>query len=239
MNSFAKGENLYYNKNMELEQVANYLNGKFLINNYKKDKKELVKGPLLASYSTDKLGTSICEVNFYDTSDFFFANKGISIYTETTKMSSQLIIRYDNAHHNRIEFLKNIPNFFKLQITKGSSIQSHAEKISEAIYQVFPTGLGINIEEYLRTSFPVIKISKKRESYRVVNNVGLKMILNFETCEYYNAVTKNKFSQPVLDVFGETQKTEDFDLFLKHLVRDHPQLIKLPDNELEMVRSNT
>ena len=65
------------------------------------------------------------------------------------------------------------------------------------------------------------------------------MILNFENCDYYNTITKGKFSQPVLDVLGETSKTEDFDLFLKHLVRDHPQLIKLPDNELSLVRSNT
>lgn len=224
---------------MELEQVANYLNGKFLINNLKADKKEIVKGPLLASYSTDKLGASVCEVNFYDTHDFFFAERGINIYTEVTKTSSVLIVRYDSNHSGRIEFLKNIPNFFKLPISKGSSIHSYYEQINEAIYRVFPAGLSVNVEEYLRQSTPVIKINKKRDSYRVVNNVGLKMILNFETCEYYNTVTKNKFSQPVLDVFGETPKTEDFELFLKHIVRDHPQLIKLPDNELELVRSNT
>ena len=224
---------------MELEQVANYLNGKFLINNFKADKKEIVKGPLLASYSTDKLGSSVCEVNFYDTPDFYFAERGINIYTEFTPSGSQLIVRYDSNHSGRIEFLKNIPNFFKVSISKGASIHSYYENISDAIYKVFPTGLGINIEEYLRKSSPVIKIHKKRESYRVVNNVGLKMILNFETCEYYNTVTKGKFSQPVLDVFGETPKTEDFELFLKHIVRDHPQLIKLPDNELEKARSNT
>lgn len=224
--------------NMELEQVANYLNGKFLINNFKVDKKEITKGSLLASYSTDKLGSSVCDVNFYDTPDFFFAERGINIYTESTNSGSQLIVRYD-SNHSRIEFLKNIPNFFKLPITKGASIHSYYEQISEAIYRVYPSGLGIDIAEYLRKSSPVVKITKKRESYRVVNNVGLKMILNFETCDYYNTVTKGKFSQPVLDVFGETPKTEDFELFLKHLVRDHPQLIKLPDNELELARSNT
>lgn len=224
---------------MELEQVANYLNGKFLINNMKVDKKEIVKGPLLASYSTDHLGASVCEVSFYDTPDFFFAERGISIYTEITNVGNQLIVRYDSSLNNRIEFLKNIPNYFKISLPKGSSINTCYDKISEAIYRVFPAGLGIDIEEYLRKSSPVVRITKKRDSYRVVNNVGLKMIINFETCEYSNTVTKGRFSQPVLDVFGETPRTEDFELFLKHLVRDHPQLIKLPDNELSLVRSNT
>jgi hypothetical protein len=194
----------------------------------------------LSSFSVGTLGSGSVVVEYYDTKDFLFAEKGINIYTTLINNSQkELIIRYDAEQVTRIEFLKNIPNFFKLPISKGASIHNYYDQISEAIYKVFPAGLSVNVEEYLRASVVVVSIHKKRESYRVVNNVGLKMILNFEQCDYYNTTTRSKFSQPVLDVFGETEKNEDFELFLKHVVRDHPQLLKLPDNELEMVRSNT
>ena len=48
---------------MELEQVANYLNGKFLINKMKADKKEMLKGNLLGAYSVDSLGSSVMSVD--------------------------------------------------------------------------------------------------------------------------------------------------------------------------------
>ena len=43
---------------MELIQVANFLNGRYLISNMKADKKALLLGDLLASYSVDSLGKS-------------------------------------------------------------------------------------------------------------------------------------------------------------------------------------
>ena len=232
-------KNILYNECMELKQVANYINGRFLITNMKTEKKSLLKGQLLASYSVDSLGKGKNEQVYYDTADFFFADKGINIYTMSEGKTRELIIRYDSEQVNRIEFLKNTPNFFKIQIDKNDSILAYSDQINEAIYKVFPSGLGINIEENLRQCSPVIKIVKKRDSYRVVNNTGLKMILNYETCTYFNTTNRRKFSQPVLDVFGESPKyKEDFDLFLKHIVRDHPQLIKLPDNELSLARTN-
>ena len=101
---------------MELKQVANYINGRFLITNMKTEKKSLLKGQLLASYSVDSLGKGKNEQVYYDTADFFFADKGINIYTMSEGKTRELIIRYDSEQVNRIEFLKNTPNFFKIQI---------------------------------------------------------------------------------------------------------------------------
>ena len=215
---------------MELIQVKNYLDGRFLVSEPKKDKKSILSGELLASCSVDSLGSSKQEVTYYDTKDFFFADKGINIYTVQDKTSRELIIR--------IEFLKNTPNFFKVKIqTKGLiSISSFYEQINEAIYKVFPEGLHVNIEDLLRTSSPQIRIMKKIDSYRVVNNIGLKSTMSFTNATYIK-VGGGKYTQFNLEVTGEASNDQDkFKEFLHKLVLDCPKLIRLTNNELSLAR---
>lgn len=225
---------------MELIQVANFLNARFLISNMKSDKKALIKGGLLASYSLDPLGKSKVEKVYYDTPEFFFADHGINIYTNFDGSTRELVIRYDNTQVNRIEFLKNIPNFFKVKIDKNDAgILKYSEQINEAIYKVFPAGLHVNVDDYLRQASPRVRILKKRESYRVVNNSGLKSTISFDENQYINVKTGAKTSQPTLDVVADSFKDQaDFDSFLHLIVRDYPQLIKLSSNELSVARNN-
>ena len=206
----------------------------------KADKKALLKGGLLASYSLDFIGKGKNEKVYYDTPDFFFADKGINIYTVSDGTSRELVIRYDSAQVKRIEFLKNIPNFFKVKIDKSDmGIMKYSEQISEAIYKVFPAGLHVNIDDYLRQSSPQVRIVKKRESYRVVNNSGLKTTISFDDSQYIKVKSGAKFSQPTLDVVADSFKDKaDFENFLHLIVRDYPQLIKLNSNELSVARSN-
>lgn len=224
---------------MELIQVANFLNGRFLLNNIKVDKSAILKSKLFSTFSVGTLGASNIEKIYYDTDDFFFAEKGINIYTTHDKVSKELIIRYDSEQVTRIEFLKNIPNFFKLKIGKDDNISKYYDKINDAIYKVFPTGLNVNIEEYLRASKPQIKINKKRDSYRVVNNRGLKMTLSFDNCEYFKVGTRSKFNQCTLDIVGDNaREKDDFNNFLKDIVLDYPKIIKIQSNELTVARNN-
>lgn len=224
---------------MELQQVANFINGRYLISNMKIDKKSILKGELLKSYSVDSLGSCKNEKVYYDTPDFFFADKGINIYTILENNVRELVIRYDSAQVKRIEFLKNTPNFFKIKIDKKDSILKYNEQINTAIYKVFPAGLHVNIDDVLRTCSPQIRILKKRDSYRVVNNTGLKVSMSFDDTEYIKIGTKFKFSQPTLDVVGDSYKSvELFNTFLKSLVIDCPQLIQIESNELTVARKN-
>lgn len=223
---------------MELIQVANFLNGRFLLNNIKLDKSAILKSNLLSTFSVGSLGSSNIEKIYYDTNDFFFAEKGINIYTTSVKSSKELIIRYDSEQVSRIEFLKNMPNFFKIKIGKDDGINKYSEQITEAIYKVFPTGLNVNIEEYLRNSKPQIKILKKRDSYRVVNNKGLKLTLSFDCCEYSKFGTKSKFSQNTLDVVGDNAKEkEEFNKFMRNIILDYPKILKIQSNELVVARN--
>lgn len=225
---------------MEMIQVANYLIGRYLISNYKKDKTALLKGELLASCSVDSLGKNKTDVVYYDTQDFFFADKGINIYTIQTKTNYELIIRYDSDQVQRIEFLKNTPNFFKLKITnKLFNLMSYSEQIENAIYKVFPEGLHVNIEDMLRQSSAQVKITKKSEEYRVVNNKGLKTTLSFSESSYINLRNRAHFAQNNLEVTGESTTPKDmFELFLKYIIVDCPQLIRINNNELTLARKN-
>lgn len=224
---------------MELTQVANFRNGRFLIANMKKDKHDILKGDLLSSFSVGSLGSAYNEKTYFDTNDFFFASRGINISIVAVGSSRELVIRYDGNQVNRIEFLKDIPNYFKIKIAKDEPITKYVAEITEAIYRVFPTGLNVNIEEMINQSSPQIKVLKKRESYRVVNNIGLKTVMSFDNCEYVNVKNKGKYSQPTLDVVCEAStRKEDFEIFLKTIVRDYPQLIKIDSNELSVARSN-
>lgn len=224
---------------MELTQVANFINGRYLISNMRADKKAILKGDLLKSYSVDFLSKGKNEKVYYDTPDFFFAEKGINIYTVYDGYSHELVIRYDSEQVQRIEFLKNIPNFFKIKIDKTDNIMKYADLINDAIYRVFPSGLNVNIDDMIRASAPRIRIFKKRESYRVVNNTGLKVTMSFDEAEYYGIGTRAKYSQPTLDIVGDSYKNrDDFNNFLKLVIRDYPQLIKIPSNELTVARSN-
>ena len=224
---------------MDLKQVANYLVGRYLVSNMKIDKKSLLKGNLLASYSVDSLGKAKKEVVYYDTPEFFFADKGINIYIVNEKAGSELVIRYDSEQVKRIEFLKNTPNFFKVKIPKGAMIRNFIEQINEAIYKVFPAGLHVNIDDMIRASSPQIRILKKCEQYRVVNNSGLKTTISFEDCTYLKVRGGAKFSQPTLEVTGDSVKTiEEFNTFLHSIIIDCPKLIRIENNELTVARKN-
>lgn len=223
---------------MELVQVANYLDCRYLVSNLKVDKKALLNGDLLASCSVDSLGTSKQEIIYYDTAEFFFAERGINIYTVEDKESKELIIRYDSENVRRIEFLKNTPNFFKVKITnKTANIMTFSEQINDAIYRVFPEGLHVNIDDTLRNSAPQIKISKKLDSYRVVNNIGLKSTISFTDVTYFNLKNRAKYSQVNLEVTGEASNDVDkFKEFQRKIVLDCPKLIRLDNNELSLAR---
>ena len=223
---------------MELKQVANYQVGRYLMYNKRSDKKELLNSKMFSSFSLDHMGTFKKEIVYYDTNDFFFADRGINIYTSSDNFSRELIIRYDSDQVKRIEFLKNTPNFFKVKLDKKDAFSNFTSQINEAICQVYPEGLHVNIDELLRASSPKVRIIKKSEQYRVVNNKGLKTTLAFEDCTYFECGKKSKFSQSSLEVTGDNVKSKDeFNEFLRLLVIECPKLIKIQSNELSVARN--
>lgn len=224
---------------MELVQVANFLNGRFLAGNLKIDKNAILNGKLLSTYSVGSISSSLQEDVYYDTDDFFFADRGINIYTTLVGSVKELIVRYDSEQVKRIEFLKNTPNFFKIKIGKDDGIDKYFNEINEAIYKVYPTGLNANIDDYLRQSRPQIRISKRRDMYRVVNNSGLKTTFSFDDCEYIKCTKKAKSSQATIDIVCDSYKLkDDFKKFLKDVVIDYPRIIQIESNELTVARNN-
>ena len=83
------------------------------------------------------------------------------------------------------------------------------------------------------------QIKELIDSYRVVNNRGLKMTLSFDACEYLKVGTRSKFSQCTLDIVGDNAKEkDDFNAFLRDIVLDYPKIIKIQSNELTVARNS-
>ena len=225
---------------MELQQVANLLNGRFLIINKKKDKNDFLRGKLLTTCSVDSLGLSKQEVVYYDTPELFFAEHGINIYTILSGKQKELIIKYDSDQIRRIEFLKNIPNYFKVPLkNKHEGINGNYELITEAIYQVFPEGLHVDIETMLRNSKPQVIINKKCESYRVVNNNGLKTTISFTECAFTRTNIRQKFIQDYLEITAEANISKElFEGFMRSIILDCPNFIKTNNNEMRIATEN-
>lgn len=225
---------------MELVKVSNFINGRFLLSNLKSDRKSILKGTLLSTYSVDSLGSNYNEKIYYDTVDYFFAEHGINICTVNINgKNKECVVRYDSELVQRVEFLKNIPSYFKIKMEKEDSITKYFDLIEDAIHQIYPAGLGVDIKQTLSDSKATIRVFKKRDSYRVVNNSGLKMILSFDNSEYSGYRRKGKFLQPNLDVVCEAYRNkEDFETFLREVVRDFPKLIRIESNELMVARNN-
>ncbi len=222
---------------MELKQVANYQVGRYLSYNKKADKKELMTGQLFSSFSVDFMGAGKKEVIYYDTPDYFFAERGINIYITSDAYKRILTVKYDSEQVQRIDFLKNIPSYFQVLINKKDTINNYFNQIIDAINQVYPAGLSVNVEDMLKASSGKIKILKKYEQYRVVNNKGLKTTISFEDCTYLENGKRSKFSQSSLEVLAESvQSKDDFNEFLRHIVIECPKLIKIENNELTVAR---
>ena len=85
----------------------------------------------------------------------------------------------------------------------------------------------------LRNSQPRVIIRKKNDDYRVVNNNGLKTTISFSNSTFINVRTGAKFVQEQLEVLAESNMNKDlFTTFLRSIILDCPQLIRLDNNEL-------
>ena len=131
-----------------------------------------------------------------------------------------------------------LPRKFQCATKVKNQSWNFTAQINEAICQVYPEGLHVNIDEALREAGPRVRIVKKSEQYRVVNNKGLKTTIAFEDCKYFECGGRSKFAQASLEIVGEkSQSKEDFEEFLRQVVIECPKLIKIESNERTVARN--
>lgn len=219
-----------------LTQKRNFFGAKFLIDNIKKFKGDvLYKNPFLKSFLVTPLEKVFVTKTYYDTPDNFFYDNGINIHLNTTRgnKNSELIIRYNNNNKQRINFLLDLPETFTITLKSKESIFNYLNKIAYSVTEIVPSGLHINIEEKVKKLEPVIIAKKNRDRFRAIKNNGLKLNLSFDYTEYSSSRTKLAYKLELFEISSENESSyaREFENTIKSFIFEKPYLIRLHDSD--------
>lgn len=219
----------------QLETLERKHTTKFLLANAKKDKGAMLTDDYFRTFSIVSLGGDKRESVYYDTKDYFFREKGISIHFSSGKgIASKFLISYDSSAVQRVEFLKNMPSYYKIA-TNDSKPVSHLECINQAVLTIFPSGFGADVDEKIRELVPVLRISKVCDRYRVINNNGVKVKFSFNNIVAADLLNGGKAKYDLLEV--ESDVNVDFGVykdFEKSVLLQFPTMLKAPNNEFTL-----
>ncbi|MBR2468489.1 MAG: hypothetical protein IKB42_05565 [Clostridia bacterium] len=220
----------------DLGRRENYVGEKYLIEEYKDIQKNILKtSNVLKNFGMSSNIKDSVEKTYYDTDDMFFCRLGITICTNTYKGRpyTDLVVRYEDGDQGRIKFISDIPDTFIRKIGKKESIAKHYEYISSVVLELIPNGISVEPLEMVRRLKPKLKITKKRERFRVINSIGLKVILSFDQCVYSNvAKTKVKLNILELRMDSPTDTAPLFEKFVHDLQIAEYRMIKTKDSDL-------
>ena len=222
--------------NNNLGRNENYVGEKYLIENYKEIKNNIVKtSGILKNFGVNPPLKDVVEKKYYDTDDLFFRQLGVNISVNVYKSRSyaDLVVRYD-SDKIRFQFLSDIPDTFIKKIGKKDLISQHFEYIAQVILELIPNGISIEPMEKVQLIQLKLIIKKKRERYRIINSRGLKIIFSFEQSVYMNQKrNKVKLNMLELRLDSPVHKTgEMFEKFIHDLRITEHRLIKLKRSDL-------
>lgn len=220
---------------MNEAKKSNYLGTKFAVDNLKKDRKAIMSNSCFNGFGWDAVCKDVCTKTYYDTPDFFFQSHGIAINKNDYKgkTTSDLVIRYESKV-KRIMFLSDTPDTFAIQIPAKDSIYKYLEFIANAISQLVPSGLGVDVQNTLQVITPAICVTKKREYYRGYRVTGLKMFVYFTQAEYSSPLA-GKFKQKIdmVELDSETiEHKAEYDDLIKKLMFSFPTLVELKHSDV-------
>ena len=217
----------------QLEQLERKHTTKFILANAKKDKANMLVDEFFRTFSIVSLGGDKRESVYYDTKDYFFREKGISIHFSSGKgIASKFLISYDSSAVQRVEFLKNMPSYYKIA-TNDSNPKSHIECINQAVLTIFPSGFGTDVDEKIKELVPVLRLNKVCDRYRVINNRGVKVKFSFNNTIASDLVAGGKAKFDTLEIESDTNV--DFGVykdFEKAILLQFPTMLKISSNEM-------
>ncbi len=189
---------------------------------------------VLAPYGVEHLGIDLIEKVYFDTVDRFFFSNGVIINLVKSKSSklNKIVVRFE-GEDKRIPFVSYMPTSLSKEIEKKDFFSAHFDFIVNAIKDIMPAGLSVDIASYVNTIIPVFVVIKNANKYRIINNNGLKMQFSFEHVEYINNATRNKHKLLQFEIRLESgDKEELFEKFIKRLVLQVPTIIPMKDSDL-------
>lgn len=215
-----------------------WLGRKFLLSDYKKERKSILENSeSLRRFYKSFITKDVITKTYYDSPDFFLKSNGLNINLNEIKRdeNAQIVVRY-NSEHDRISFLKYMPDTYQLDIKSGSPLVEHYGFIDKAIRELIINGLRVDPIDILMTVQPAIVVKKKRDRWRFIGMNGLKFIASFDHCEYsspFNPGEVQKFD--ILEIACENHPKEFEDLFeeqMKLLVREFPTIVSIQHSDL-------
>ncbi len=220
---------------MEIKTDSEYISNIFAMNNPKKDRLAVFDPKGIARLFVHSiLGKDKVEKVYYDTPDLFFANRGVDIYTVTSKvkkMSSLHIKLSSNA--TRYMFLSDMPTYSRLDIPMNANIKKYGDFIVSSLYKIFPNGLGVNPADLVLQLRPRVDVIKDRELFRFFNNDGLKVILSFDKVTYINHFTRIKDKVEQFEIALQSARfIEDYDSFVHRMSMQVTNLIPRDPSDL-------
>ena len=223
---------------MEETIKSNYLGSKYLLDNLKKQKIQILHAQFLKGYGISLYSKEVIVKTYYDTQDSFLSQVGITININKRKEGGELVVRF-NKDANRIMFLTNIPDTFSKKINAKDSIHKHFDFIANAIYELIPNGISADVRTLLNDIRPIMVVEKKRERFRIINANGFKTIMSFSNSTYSNQFNRTRSKVEVLELQSESGQHEFYPIFTKLLTFEFPELISLDASDLNVGLSLT
>lgn len=218
---------------MEDTVKSSYLGSKYLLDNLKKQKVQILRGQFLKGYGITIYEKGTITKTYYDTPDCFFNQVGITININKRKEGGELVVRF-NSGVNRIMFLTNIPDTFSIKINPKSRISDYIKFITSAIYELIPNGISADVEALLKTIQPIMIVEKKRERFRAINANGFKTIMSFSYSTYANQLNKKRSKVEVLEFQSDSGNHEFWPTFNKLVKFEFPALIETQSSDLNL-----
>lgn len=225
---------------MEKNQKYSYVSTKFSIDNIKIAKNKLLRNSgILTGFGLLDSGKELVTKEYYDTRDFFFSEKGITINKNIYKGKNMasLIVRYQN-NRERIAFLSNMPEVFEMQIPVKDNILKYVDFISNSISELVPYGLNVDVARTLYSTTNVFSSKKQREKYKYISINGLKVTFYFTKALYSTPLNRNREEMVMLEINSDSINDRTaYDEFIKKVKFDFPELIEIQGSDYLLGKS--
>ena len=177
--------------------------------------------PSYAFYNKEKLEFTDA---YYETSDNFLAEMGVTLRVRRFRDKQIISVKYDDSLVEKKDAI-NKQNIYEQEIPAGDSLYSQDNLlfIEDKLNVIFGGKLQIDILHKLRELQEVYLIKNKRKSYEVVHNSGLRADVFFDEVVYTNRLKAIDYNDLVMEIvmtsFATTTNKNLFQEFVDELRR--------------------
>lgn len=217
-----------------LTRANDYMTSIFAMTRPKQEVKQIFdKDGITRLFVRNILGKDNIVKTYYDTPDGFFKNRGIDICTIESKTynTNQIVVQLEK-NIKRIMFLSDMSTKNVKTIKIREDIRKHVDFIEASVYDIFPSGVDVDVRALVPMLKPTIIVTKKRDRYRVFDNKGLKVIISIDDVDYKNLKSRISDKCKQVEMQLDSDKTEAYKDFVYRMSLQVPSLVPMDSNDL-------